>query len=357
MHSSTRAQLIRLLFLLATGIALLSACGGNDDEATLEEVDTEPTVAATATPAPTPTAEPTAEPSPTPTPSPVSPLNGMPVESESTTRLMTIKIDNHPNAQPQSGIQHADMMVEIQVEGITRFLAVWQDSNSEFVGPIRSMRPTDFAVQNSWYSSFINSGGQGWVAAIGNASNTEYFVEPAGTFRISGRSAPHNVYGDTNALRQLNTRGDYDAPLDPLWNFGDLPADAPAATAITTNWRAGYQVNWAWNGEAYERSTYDTPHNYRDEDNVDQRITADTLVMLETVVYTAGSGARAVPASETTGSGAAWVFADGKMSKGTWARATDTEWFVLTAEDGTEMTVPPGELWLVLANAGGVVAN
>ena len=42
-----------------------------------------------------------------------SPLNGTAVDERSTTRLMTVKIDNHPKARPQSGIQHADMMIEI----------------------------------------------------------------------------------------------------------------------------------------------------------------------------------------------------------------------------------------------------
>ena len=359
-----RALALTALFLAAL---IVASCGGSsDDDATATEEDQEagptatPVEEATATPPPEPTSTPapTPTPTPTPTPGPVSPLNGMPVPEESTARLLTVKIDNHANARPQSGIQNADMMVEIWVEGITRFLSVWQYNDAEFLGPIRSMRPTDFAIQNSWFSSFVNSGGQGWVQAIGNASNTQWFAEPRGSFRISSRFAPHNLYGDTTAFRGLNGRGDYEAPLEPFWNFGEMPADAADATAIATNWRSGYVVNWTWNGQVYERSTWDSPHNYLDENNEAQRITADTLVMLEMGLYTASGGSgSSVPASDTVGSGTAWVFADGKMQQGTWARESTSEWFTLTAADGSEMPVPPGRLWLVLPITGGVVPS
>ena len=339
--------------------------GGGDDESNDGTVAADVTPTAlpeptpTAPPEPTPTATPVPTPTATPTPGPVSPLNGTPVDELSTNRLLTVKIDNHQNARPQSGIQHADMMIEIWVEGITRFLSVWHDSDAEFLGPIRSMRPTDFAIQNSWESTFVNSGGQGWVQAIGNASTARWFAEPGGSFRIGSRSAPHNLYGDTTAFRTLDGRGPYETPIDPLWNFGDLAADAADATAITTNWRAGYVVNWAWNGEAYERSTWDTPHNYLDEDGEQQRITAETLVMLEMSIFSSSGGGAgsSVPVSETVGTGTAWVFANGKYQQGTWARDSQLEWFTLTAEDGSEMSVPPGNLWLVLATIGGVVPS
>ncbi|MFV2039720.1 MAG: DUF3048 domain-containing protein, partial [Acidimicrobiales bacterium] len=232
------------------GVVLVLATGNDSEEAQtqvlVQQEEPTPTTAATAEPTPTPSPEPTATtaptPTPTPTPGPVSPLNGMSVDAPSTTRLLTVKIDNHANARPQSGIQNADMMVEIWVEGITRFLSVWQDSEAEFLGPIRSMRPTDFSIQNSWESTFVNSGGQAWVQSIGRASSSRYFVEPRGSFRVSFRFAPHNLYGDTTAFRTLDDRGDYEAPLAPLWNFGEMPADAPEATSIATNWSSSYVV-------------------------------------------------------------------------------------------------------------------
>ncbi len=356
LHARPHARPFFGLSLLVVILALVAACGGGGDEEVEAEEPTA-TAAPTATPEPSPTPEPTATPSPTPTPSPVSPLNGTPVDAPSTTRILGVKIDNHPNARPQSGIEQAELMVEIQVEGITRFLALFQDNESEFVGPIRSMRPTDFAVQNPFQGTFVNSGGQAWVAGVGNATDVAFFTEPAGTFRSSDRFAPHNLYGDTTAFRSLDTRGDYDQPLEPLWAFGDMPADAEAANQIVTIWDQGFNVTWDWNGTAYERSTEGAAHYYRDTEGVDQRITADTIVMLEADQYTAGQGARSVPATETTGSGVAWVFSGGTMTKGTWERATDADWFVLTGDDGSEMAVPAGDLWLIFPHTGRVTVQ
>lgn len=361
--STTRARarlgpISRLLPLLLLLAVIAAACGGGGDDEATEDATPSPE----ATEEPTATAEPTEVPTATPVEfdfdltSPRSPLNGMPIDEPSTTRLLTVKIDNHPNARPQSGIQHADMMIEIYVEGITRFLSVWQDSDAETLGPIRSMRPTDFAIQNSWSSLFVNSGGQGWVQAIGNASNVQWRQEPPGTFRIGSRSAPHNLYGNTESLRELNNRGDYDEPLDPLWTFGVMPDDADEATEIVNTWPQNHTTQWSWNGSEYEKSTSGVPHTYLDDDLEEQRLTADTLVMLEMDITTqsGGAGTTAVPVSRTTGSGVAWVFADGKVISGTWERESDTEWFTFTADDGGDLVVPPGRLWLVLARTGGV---
>ncbi|MPZ51450.1 MAG: DUF3048 domain-containing protein, partial [Acidimicrobiia bacterium] len=68
-----------------------------------------------------------------------SPLNGMPLPkgAEPDQRVLAIKIDNFPNARPQSGIEQADMMMEIWVEGVTRFISFWHTSDTDYVGPIR----------------------------------------------------------------------------------------------------------------------------------------------------------------------------------------------------------------------------
>jgi hypothetical protein len=344
-----------VLAVIITSIAVLSTGGGGGDT----ETATEPTP--TAEPTVEPTAEPTATPEPTPTPEPetLSPLNGLPVRGQvPTRRVLGVKIDNAAEARPQSGIEAADVVVEIWVEGITRFLSLWQRADTDYVGPIRSMRPTDFHILNSMEATFVNSGGQGFVQAIGNASNVEYFQEPAGSFRVSGRFAPHNLYGDTEALRELDTRGArYDEALEPLWNFDEMPTDAVDVTTITTNWPQGYVVSWEWNGEAWDRFTLGAPHEWITQDGATrEQVTTDTLVMLEMELQTAGGGSGTpVPESVTTGSGTAWVFADGKVHEGTWAREADTEWFTLTTADGEEMAVPPGRQWLILPPPGGVV--
>ena len=40
-----------------------------------------------------------------------------------------VKIDNHPEARPQTGLNQADIVYEEMVEGITRFFAVFQSTD------------------------------------------------------------------------------------------------------------------------------------------------------------------------------------------------------------------------------------
>lgn len=349
---------------LAIAVSLVAASCSADEDVTLPASTAVPTATPTSVPPPTPTPGPSATPTPTFTirnfDVAVSPLNGLALDDPATAsrRVLGVKIDNSAEARPQSGIDQADLMIEIWVEGITRFLSVWQESDSEYVGPIRSMRPTDFALQQYLKSTFVNSGGQEWVQAIGNASNVAWFQEPPGTFRIGSRYAPHNLYGDTEALRTLDGRGDYEEPLAPLWEFGDLPRRAERADDVFTAWPQGYSVSWQWNGDVYERTTQGAPHEYLTPRGRTRRVTAETIVMLEMPIVLAGQGqGTPVPESLTTGSGRAWVFNGGQYVEGTWKRRNTGRWFRLLDAKGDPLSVPPGRMWLVLPPTDGVTVS
>ena len=53
----------------------------------------------------------------------------------------------------------------------------------------------------------------------------------------------------------------------------------------------------------------------------------------------------------TTGSGEAYVFADGRAIEGTWEREFETDWYTLTDENGDTIPVPSGQVWVSLVPA------
>lgn len=74
------------------------------------------------------------------------------VDENSTSRPFAVMINNHPHARPlQSGLQDAYIIYEIIVEGgITRYMALFLDQNTERIGSIRSSRHyyLDYALEN-----------------------------------------------------------------------------------------------------------------------------------------------------------------------------------------------------------------
>ncbi|NDG10422.1 MAG: DUF3048 domain-containing protein [Actinobacteria bacterium] len=112
--------------LIAAGIAglmVLAACGGGSSESASED-----------TLAPTTTVEPEPTTTTTTLPPILAPLTGLPVEAEITRPALVAKIDNHPKARPQWGLNQADIVFEENVEMLTRFAAVFHTNGSDPVG-------------------------------------------------------------------------------------------------------------------------------------------------------------------------------------------------------------------------------
>lgn len=286
-------------------------------------------------------------------------INGLPVDDAGllNRRVLAVKIDNHPRANPQSGIEKADMVIELMVEGITRFITIWHESDSDYLGPTRSGRPTDPTLLMAFNEPTIFiSGAQPWVQNLIRGKDIHLLGESSnGAFRVSGRSAPHNLYVNTIALRETaDARNHPDmAPDGPIWEFGPMPESADNASKVTIDF-SGNTVSWTWDAATglWLRTAYGGDGEYLDEDGARMRVGVPVLVALYTDQYTASppgsqSGSN-LPASKTTGSGEAFVFANGKVVEGTWERASESEWFTLIDDTGTPILVPPGKSWVSL---------
>jgi len=127
-----------LLILLLVGAVLTSACSSTGG-ATPIPLESRAAAVATTTPA-------TSTPAPTPAPTPKAkfwPLTGLPAPQEASLgrRPLNVRLPNDPNARPQYGLNKADLVFELIVEGgVTRFSAIFQSRDADVVGPIRSYR-------------------------------------------------------------------------------------------------------------------------------------------------------------------------------------------------------------------------
>ncbi len=342
---------IRLVVALAL---VAAACSGGAAEEPTSTTETSTTTVTSTTVEPTTT---------TIDDRPRSPINGLPIDDPSLLerRVLAVKIDNHWNARPQSGILESDAVFEIRVEGgLTRFMAVFHSSDSEHLGPIRSGRPSDATLIRPFEAVLAISGGQPWIRAGINALGTEYISDSRpGMFRVGERAAPHNLYGSTVELREVADGRQLpdDPPPTSLWPFGEIPDDAGAeATQMTFVFSNTTTTTWTWDGTHYLRTIDGGDSEWLDPEGETQRIAADLLIALVGEQYTAsGSSGSSVPATSTIGTGPIHIFTGGRVISGTWERESAEDPFVLTTEDGEELTVPAGWPWIsVVPDTGSV---
>ena len=326
-------------------LVLVTACGWGTDGAS-DEAATPETVAPTTTVAETTTTTTTIPPI-------LAPLTGLPVDAPLTRPALVAKIDNHPKARPQWGLNQADIVFEENVEMLTRFAAVFHTNDSDPVGPIRSGRKQDVDLLESLNSPlFVWSGGNAEVTRLIRSSTmvdlSHSSANDAGGYRReSSRSAPHNLIADTSKLWTLAPEGAAPPAAQFTYRAADeaIPSTARETAGIKLS-MDGVRVLWEWSTEfgRFLRSQDDKPH----VDVDDVRINSANVVVL----YVQYSKSGYSPVAKTIGSGEAWVFTAGKLFQGTWERADAGDPFTLKDTAGNEIKLTPGNTWVELPRVG-----
>jgi hypothetical protein len=299
---------------------------------------------------------PVAKPSPSPKPNTVaSPLSGMQVSPDLAKRPVTgIMIENSPDARPQSGLQDAGVVYEAIAEaGITRFLALFQDTRPGYIGPVRSLRP--YYIDFGWpYQAAIAHVG-GSPDALGQIRSGQYrdldqFFNSGTYSRIGSRTAPHNVYTDFDRLDKLNQSKGYNSSQFTPWpRKDDKPAATPSDAHIDVKissplYYSHYDYDKASN--SYNRSEGGKPHvevtsgSDRTGALIHPKVVI-TLVMSYSVIDRAGHSNYGA-----TGSGAMYVFQDGGVTQGTWSKADRGAMFQFKDAAGNIIPLNTGQTWI-----------
>ena len=265
---------------------------------------------------------------------------------------LAVKIDNVSVARPQEGINQADVVYEELVEaGLTRLIAVFQTTGARSVGPIRSARTSDPILLEGFdrplfaYSG-ANRGTRGAVAAS-ELTDVGYDAASSLYWRSTSRRAPHNLFSATDRLWGEYPERD-EIPTAPFAFRTVLdglhPSAEPVAGVFVDFGNA--EIDYAWNGEGWERTHNGDAHS--DSDGV--RVAPPNVVIQFTTYSTSSADSRS-PEAETVGSGEAWVFTDGHVVRGRWERPDQSRPAALVA-NGRPIRLTPGRTWVALARAG-----
>ena len=265
---------------------------------------------------------------------------------------LAVKIDNVSVARPQEGINQADVVYEELVEaGLTRLVAVFQTTGARSVGPIRSARTSDPPLLEGFDRPlFAYSGAnRGTRRAVAASELTDIGYDTATSlyWRSTSRRAPHNLFSATDRLWGKYPERDEipKAPFAFRTVLDELhPSAEPVAGVFVDFGHA--EIDYAWNGEGWERTHNGDAH--RDSDGV--RVAPPNVVIQFTTYGTSSADARS-PEAQTVGSGEAWVFTDGHVVRGRWERPDQSRPADLVA-DGRPIRLTPGRTWVALARAG-----
>ncbi|MDR3203084.1 MAG: DUF3048 domain-containing protein [Bifidobacteriaceae bacterium] len=332
------------------GLALLAAAAGCVGVA--PPLPT-PTVFTTVTPAPD--VDKTAPPSPAPVPT--WPLTGLSGEIKKRPAL-AVKIENSPDARPQTGLEGADVVWEEIVEGgISRYVAVFHSTLPKEIGPIRSIRPMDGGIAGPTRGIMVFSGGKAPFVEMAREANLQVLSEDAGSggfYRVMTRPAPHNVYADPrDFLKQADKSHKKTPPGE--FDFARNPGAATAATAgrdadlVKLTMSGGAHPRWEWDAEdsVWLRSEGENPA----VSAAGEQLSAVNVVAMEVEQRTAQGrdpAGNSIPESIVVGKGKGFVATGGKIIEVKWSKKAKTKPVVLKTADGSEVKLAPGNTWVEL---------
>ncbi len=260
-----------------------------------------------------------------------------------------VQIENSPEARPQSGLKEADIVSEAVAEGgITRFNAIFHDNLAANIGPIRSLRPYYIDWFLPYGAPIVHAGGSAEALSDIRTLGIQDMDNTAGYFRrVSNRYAPHNLYSTSPQLLELFAKRGYKNPA-----YTGLPrkeaAPAEVATANVVNLKissALYNVVFTYDkaSNTYLRAQGGTPHV--DAESGTQL--APNVVIVP--VMTKGIHPDRVHTRYgTVGSGQVFVFQDGVVTKGTWAKASRSAQWQITDAAGAPIKLNPGQTWFTM---------
>ena len=278
----------------------------------------------------------------------LSPFTGEPVKKLG--RVLTVKIDNIVYARPQTGINDADIVYVLPVEGgLTRFLAVFSLTfpAGDRTGAQRAARRSAAAtpvrppcVRVLWRPGPATSrGGKGPDRRPLRRHCRRVL------YRDYQRIAPYNLFASTKVLLR-EARGASKA-RNIGFKFGPAPFGGRVTRSETVTYpSAKFRFTWSASKHHWLVSMDGVPA----KTSSGIRFSAATVVIQRTVVRKSGFLEYGVPPpfAQTIGHGTAIVLRNGKAFAAHWSRRNWNGGTTFTTPSGKVITFATGQVWILL---------
>lgn len=299
----------------------------------------------------------------------VAALTGEPIEAGSLSRpALSAKVDNHPSARPQVGLDEADIVFEELVEGgMTRYLAVWHSKLPAEIGPVRSVRPMDPEIVSPFGGVFAYSGGQVRfiqmmeAAPVYNAIHGQPDTEST-FYRTSAKVAPHNVL--VKAPELIEQHLDRSAP-PKMFDYAASLAESTAVlegtplTSVNTRFSGFSSPSWEWDGTQNKFVRFQT-NGAADSASSGNQLAATNVIAL----FVGIDVIEDIPTTRLVSQGTGYVATGGSIIEITWIKASPESPIVLSTQSGSPVLLGIGNTWIELlpndssdVDAGSVTIN
>ncbi|MEW2049392.1 DUF3048 domain-containing protein [Streptomyces sp. NPDC005476] len=267
--------------------------------------------------------------------------------------VLAVKIDNAPDARPQTGLDSADIVYAEQVEGgLSRLMAVYASKLPAAVGPVRSARESDLELLRQFHEPVLAfSGAQGKLLPLIDRASLDAVTPGDATgayYRGTDRAAPHNLFLRPGRLLPSAPGA---AALTTGFRYGAAPAGGTAAPSLTVRYPAArFTFTWSAGRARWLVSTDGAPTVTADG----QRVAPATVVVQYVKVRASGFHdflGNNTPYTETVGAGKARVLRDGRAYDVHWERPAAGAGTEFTTDDGSPVDFAQGQVWVVFAQA------
>lgn len=355
-----------LIFLLVLVLAMSSLTACQNDSSTSGKIDTEGKTASTKITSAVAMAQLEAD---IQVAANFNLLTGMPDLTKEAIgkRPVAVMVNNIPKAFPQYGVEAADIIFEIPVEGQqTRFMAIYGDyTQIPKICSVRSCRPYFPAFSEGFDAVYVNWGMTDAVRQYVNSLKLTHFeglYNAGGLFsrdaerKAAGYSLEHTgVFDGTRVDDVLNETGRRTDIESDKTDFAF--AFAPFNEIITPTGGACTKVDVDF-GIALATLTYDETTNtylkaYNGEKQIDgvtgNQLSFTNVLVLEAKIKAAANG---VHRDVNWHGGSGYYVSNGAMQKITWSKASESARLMLYDENGNELVLNRGKSYIAVNYIG-----
>lgn len=288
----------------------------------------------------------------------VSPTTGLPGNTEY--RPIQVQIDNETTTgRPQYGIQSADVVYEMMIEGVdTRLSAIFNDTFPTKVGPVRSSRVYFQYIQNEWDSIYVHDGGannpafpKSYVGLADNGGDMKKNID-------AGKGQPQkimwgggkqptwaNLQEVENAYKYTQTQRSPMFKFDQSVDYSKYPGFSKVDLPFTGS--GDKQVEYTYDKSSDLLSRYNFGEPIVDGATNKQVYVQNLIVGYVTdeiiTPYEVGHRLEGV-----IGNGKAEFFVGGKHMTGTWKKTDRHAGTVYKLDDGSDLVLKPGNTWIAM---------